>query len=249
MASPFLAIGFYPRLISLLPKPGEWMNTFKHIMGFVMMGVVVWVFSTLGEKNYIPALTLLVGVGFGLWWIGRVPVYEDTGKQLRAWIFGSAAAAAIGWIGFTFLGPVKELYEWKPYFEETLAKHQTEGKTVMLDFTADWCANCQTNFRWAINTPKVKDLVEKNGVVAVKADWTDSNPAIESKLAELNSRSIPVLAIYPAGKPEEVIILRDVVTQQQVLEALKKAGPSQDPAPAPADSGSAAKVVRTDDVR
>ena len=245
MASPFLVIGAYPRLIGLLPKPGEWMNTFKHLMGFVMMGVVIWVFSTLGERNYIPALTLLVGVAFGLWWIGRVPVYEDTGKQVNAWLVGTIAATAIGWFGFAFLGPVKELYEWKPYYEDTLAKYQSEGKTVMLDFTADWCANCQTNFRWAINTQSVKDVVEKNGVVAVKADWTDPNPAIEKKLAELSSRSIPVLAIYPAGKPpEDVIILRDLVTQKQVLEALSDAGPSTAAAPAEQEKSPAEKVAK-----
>jgi thiol:disulfide interchange protein len=248
MASPFLAIGLYPRLIAILPKPGEWMNTFKHLMGFVMMGVVIWVFSTLGAKNYIPALTLLVGVAFGLWWIGRVPIYEDTGKQVNAWLVGTLAAAAIGWFGFAFLGPVKELYEWKPYYEDTLAKYQSEGKTVMVDFTADWCPNCQTNFRWAINTQPVRQVVEKNGVVAVKADWTDPNPEIEKKLAELSSRSIPVLAIYPAGKPpEEVIILRDLVTQQQVLDALGEAGPSKvtgETAPTESEKSPTGKVAK-----
>ncbi len=247
MASPFLAIGLYPRLIAVLPKPGEWMNTFKHLMGFVMMGVTIWVFSTLGVKNYIPALTLLVGVAFGLWWIGRVPVYENVGKQVNAWLVGAIAAVAIGWFGFAFLGPVKELYEWTPYYEDTLAKYQTEGKTVMVDFTADWCANCRTNFRWAINTQPVQQVVEKNGVVAVKADWTDPNPEIEKKLAELSSRSIPVLAIYPAGRPEDVIILRDLVTQQQVIDALAEAGPSKvSGGAAPPESGKspATKVAK-----
>ena len=248
MASPFLLIGAYPRLMAILPKPGEWMNTFKHLMGFVMMGVVIWVFSTLGVKNYIPALTLVVGVAFGRWWLGRVPVYEDTGQPVNAWLVGTIAAAAIGWFGFAFLGPVKELYEWKPYYEDTLAKYQSEGKTVMVDFTADWCANCQTNFRWAINTQPVKAIVEKNGVVAVKADWTDPNPEIEKKLAALSSRSIPVLAIYPAGKPpEDVIILRDLVTQKQVLEALGEAGPSKvtrETAPTESEKSSTGKVAK-----
>lgn len=256
MASPFLVIGLFPRLISRLPKPGEWMNTFKHIMGFVMLGVVIYVFSTLGEKNYIPALILLLGVGFGLWWIGRVPVYEETCKQIKGWIIGSAVAAAAGLVAFGgptimgpwYPGPVPELYKWQPYSEELVAKNQAAGKTVMLDFTADWCLNCQLNFRWAINRQQVKEVVEKNGVVAVKADWTDANDAIKSKLAELSSNSIPVLAIYPAGKgPEDVIVLRDVVTQQQVLEALGKAGASEGSAPAAppvAEKGAKSEVAR-----
>jgi suppressor for copper-sensitivity B len=61
----------------------------------------------------------------------------------------------------------------------------------------------------------------------VLADWSDHNDMIKRKLAELESNSIPVLAIYPAGKPDEVIILRDTLTQKQLLAALEKAGPSE----------------------
>jgi thiol:disulfide interchange protein len=97
----------------------------------------------------------------------------------------------------------------------------------MVDFTADWCLTCQTNFKFALNTPRVKELVERNGVAPLLADWTDHNDTIRRKLEELNSRSIPVLAIYPADKPDEVIVLRDVVTEGQVIQALEQAGASQ----------------------
>jgi thiol:disulfide interchange protein len=73
----------------------------------------------------------------------------------------------------------------------------------------------------------VKDAVEKNGVVPMLADWSDYNDTIKAKLVELQSNSIPLLAIYPAGKPGEVIVLRDLLAESQVLAALEKAGPSQ----------------------
>lgn len=225
MASPFLLIGTVPSLQVLIPKPGEWMNTFKHLMGFAMMGVVIWVLSWFAD-SYIAALTLLVGVAFACWWIGRVPVFEDLDKQIRAWAIGVTAAVAIGCGGFYFLAPVPELYEWRKFDDAALKQLHASNKTVMLDFTADWCANCQINYRFAINTNAVKEVVEKNGVIAVKADWTNYPPGVTQKLHELSSNSIPVLAIYPAGKPDEVIILRDLVTQKQVLDALQKAGPS-----------------------
>ena len=37
MASPYLLIGAFPKLISWLPKPGAWMITFKQITGFVLL--------------------------------------------------------------------------------------------------------------------------------------------------------------------------------------------------------------------
>jgi thiol:disulfide interchange protein len=174
----------------------------------------------------------MMGVWLACWIIGRVPVYEDAGKQLRQWAIGLAAAAAIGWLSFEFLGPVRHLYEWQPYSPATVARLQSEGKTVMVDFTADWCLTCQVNFKYAINTRRVKQLVEKNGVVPVLADWTDYNDLIKQQLANLNSNSIPLLAIYPANSPAEPIVLRDALLERQVLAALEEAGPST---PAAAD--------------
>jgi hypothetical protein len=63
-------------------------------------------------------------------------------------------------------------------------------------------------------------------VVTLLADWTDKNDTIKQALLELNSQSIPLLAIYPADPKREVLLLRDLVTQGDVLEALDEAGPS-----------------------
>jgi suppressor for copper-sensitivity B len=226
MAAPYLVIGAFPGLVRWLPKPGEWMETVKQLMGFVLLGTVVYLFSTINAAWFIPTLALVMGVWLACWIIGKVPVYEDVRKQAQAWGFGVAAAALVGWLSFTYLGPVKHLYEWQPYAPAEIAKLQTEGKTVMVDFTADWCLTCQVNFRTAINTRKVKDVVEKNGVVPMLADWSDHNDTIKTKLQELNSNSIPLMVIYPAGKPGEVIVLRDALLERHVLEALEQAGPS-----------------------
>ena len=72
----------------------------------------------------------------------------------------------------------------------------------MVDFTAKWCPNCQLNLIRAINTPRVEQVVNKYGVVPLKADWTDPSPDIDRMLHALNSRSIPVLAIFPAESSE-----------------------------------------------
>jgi suppressor for copper-sensitivity B len=229
MASPYLVIGAFPGLVKWLPKPGAWMETFKQIMGFVLLGTVVYLFSTINSDWFIPTLALMMGVWLACWWIGRVPIYEETSKQVWAWIGGCAAATLVGYLSFTFLSPVKHLYEWQSYSPDKIAALQSEGKTVMVDFTADWCLTCQANFRFAINTSRVKEAVEKHQIVPMLADWTDESEEIKQRLAELDSNSIPLLAIYPAGKPGEVVVLRDVITEGQLLEALEKAAPSGSP--------------------
>ena len=98
----------------------------------------------------------------------------------------------------------------------------------MVDFTANWCPNCKINSRFAIETDSVRQLAAANGVVPLLADWTDRSPTIKKALEDLGCNSIPVLAIWPA-KPagEEVIVLSDLLRESQVLDALKKAGPSK----------------------
>ncbi len=123
-------------------------------------------------------------------------------------------------------GPQDKVLPWENYSKVALSEAQSEGRTVLVNFTANWCLTCKYNLKTAINTQEVKKVVNRNGVVTLLADWTDESDEIKQSLAELNSKSIPLLAIYPAGKPEEVIVLRDVITQSQLVEALEKAGPS-----------------------
>jgi thiol:disulfide interchange protein len=98
----------------------------------------------------------------------------------------------------------------------------------MVDFSANWCLTCKANLKFAIDTRAVAAKVEENQVVPVLADWTDKSPVIKEALNKLGSNSIPLLAIYPAGgSDKDVIVLRDVLTEGQVLEALEKAGASK----------------------
>jgi thiol:disulfide interchange protein len=227
MALPYLIIGIEPSLVRWLPKPGAWMDTFKQLMGFVLLGTVVYLFSTIKKDYYLPTLTMIVGIWFGCWIIGRVPSWAEWFERTKSWTVGIAWATAITAAAFYFLAPWPHLYHWTPYSHEALVKAQTEGKTVMVDFTASWCQTCQWNFFSAINTAAVKEAVEKNGVQPLLADWSEPSEEIEQKLADLRSRSIPLLAIYPANKPGEYILLKDLITQQQLLKALDEAGPSK----------------------
>ena len=77
----------------------------------------------------------------------------------------------------------------------------------------------------AIEKREVLALVEKNRVVPLLADWTDESPVIKKALNELGANSIPLLAIWPPHG--EAIVLKDLVTKGQVLDALTKAGPSK----------------------
>jgi suppressor for copper-sensitivity B len=229
MALPYLLIGAFPQLIRWLPKPGVWMDTFKHVMGFVMLGTVAFIFSFMQKDYVVPTFVLLIGLWAACWWIGLVPGYASLGKRFLAWGQGGVFAALVGWFAFTQLTPGHEVIAWQPFSRTELARLSSEGKTVFVDFSADWCATCKLNLKLAVDTDAVAKALEKNGVVPMLADWTDGSEEIKQMLESLGSNSIPVLAIFPADRPGEAFVLRDAVTKSQVLHAIDRAGPSRAP--------------------
>ena len=73
----------------------------------------------------------------------------------------------------------------------------------------------------------VDELIKKNGVVALKADWTDGSPEIKKTLKKYGSNTLPFVLVFPANDPSNPIILRDLITKGDVLKALQEAGPSK----------------------
>ncbi len=225
MSAPYLLIGFRPKLIAWLPKPGDWMVTLKQLMAFLFLGTVAFFFSQFSDTQKVPVFVSLIAVWFGCWIIGKVPNYADLGKRISAWLGGIAAATVISVGAFHYLEQIKEL-DWQDYNEARLQQLRNEGKTVMVDFGAKWCVNCIVNYEVALNTAKTRKVMDELGAVAMYADWTDPDEKIKQKLSELESRSIPLLVIYPGDRSKDPIIMRDLVTQQAVVDALRRAGAS-----------------------
>jgi thiol:disulfide interchange protein len=158
-----------------------------------------------------------------------VSALEQAGPSQGTVVGGPFADQTTSWSG-------KQL-PWEVYTENALAAHLADGKTVVLDFSARWNLTCMANHELAINTRRVADMVERNGVKALFADFTDLNPELKKKLAEFDSNSIPLLAIYPAGEPGQPIVLHGALTEVHVLQALEQAGPSKTAATATAMAG------------
>lgn len=271
MASPYLLIGAFPSLVRFLPKPGAWMETFKQIMGFVLLGTVVYIFTFLQSSYVVPTVGLLFAIWGACWWIGRQMARAATAPA-RTWL-EAAAWLAVAWLVLfpgldaRVAGPLafrglhrvmdgrhRELIERESAL--ALEKLRAEGyalvktdspgaapagpNTVLVDFTADWCLTCKTFEAQVLNTPEVRRLVVENAVVALKADWTHQPPEVTRLMDLLGARQVPVVAIFPADDPNRpTAVFRGAYTQQQVLDALRRAGPSKRAGPAPGATAAA----------
>lgn len=238
MASPYLLIGAFPELLRFLPKPGAWMETFKILMGFVLMGTVVYLLAVLKPEYVVPTVGLLFGLSFMCWLIGRISPVVDFMAKLRTWSQGAAVVCVI-WI---VMFPGLDLGRLRiPGLAAVMAKKfappptvAVKGpasvvvgpKTVLVAFTADWCQTCHYYENTVLHTAPVIDSLRRLGVVTVKADWSQDSPQVTEMLDVLGSRQIPVIAIFSAKDPNHPSVFRGGYAQQELLNALDKAGAS-----------------------
>jgi thiol:disulfide interchange protein DsbD len=115
---------------------------------------------------------------------------------------------------------------WRPFNRAVFEQLVAENKTVLVDFTADWCLTCKTLEALVLNTQDTRQAVDRNGVVTLQADWTRGAPEVTEMLELLGSKQVPVVAIFPAGDPNRPIVFRGGYTKQALLDAIEKAGPS-----------------------
>jgi len=231
MASPYLVIGAFPAAVKWLPKPGNWMVRLKEFAGFVLMGTVIFIVHILQDDYTIPALVMLLGIALGLWMIGNL---YDINSHIRHKNFVRTSAllltGGICLFGYSLTLKSETELPWQPFSETALRSSLAENKTVLIDFSADWCLTCKRNEKFALNTRETLDLVNQHEVVTYYADYTGESPEIKRWLDKFKSISVPLTVIFPAGKPDDPIILRDLYTKNKLIDNLKQAVSDREPA-------------------
>jgi len=216
-------------------------------MGFVLLGTVVFIFTFMELQYIVPTIGLLFGLWAACWWIGRMPPTANRTKKMQRWAEAAAFAGVVWLVVFPGIGAVlpggyglpgltgvmQSRLEEK--IDVAVAIRMTEmtrpedigENTVLVDFTADWCLTCKTLELTVLNTRDVREAVNRNRVITLKADWTRADPEVTRMLELLGSKQVPVVAIFPAGDPNRPIVLRGGYTQKTLLKALEDAGPSK----------------------
>jgi thiol:disulfide interchange protein DsbD len=232
MSLPYFLLTAKPAWMRFLPKPGTWMERLKQLMGFIMLGVVVWLLGVLGQSRGIEPLIAVSSFLLVL--------------AVACWIYGAFPGRAVAWLAmiallvggyFVFLNgklnaapsnaasagePASEGgLTWAPWTPERVADAAKSGQPVFIDFTADWCLNCKYNEKFVINSEPVRDALKSKKVLTLKADWTNGDPAITAILRKYGRAGVPVYMLYPGGSAEPVLF-PEILTQASVLGELQK---------------------------
>ncbi|MBN9693151.1 MAG: thioredoxin family protein [Verrucomicrobia bacterium] len=97
LATPYLLLSIQPAWLKFLPKPGNWMITFKVLMGFPMLATAVWLLSLsadqYGEGGVFLVGMFLVCVSLAAWVFGH---FIQTGTGNPKWSWGTVVAALAG---------------------------------------------------------------------------------------------------------------------------------------------------------
>ena len=230
MALPYLLLSAFPHLVNRVPKSGPASELIKQVMGLFMLAAAAYFLgvgisallsspSNPPSKIYWWPVMGLVAAG-GTWLALRTlalarkksikTVFVSLGLILMVLPIGGAMRLADE-------GPIN----WTYYTPERFGTAIERGKTVVMDFTAEWCLNCKVLEESVLHDQRIINLLAQENIVPMKVDITGNNPAGKAKLKAVDSLTVPLLVVFaPDGNP---VFKSDFYTVDQVLDAVEKA--------------------------
>lgn len=110
---------------------------------------------------------------------------------------------------------------WQPFSQELFENAQRNRQSVIINFTANWCLNCQYNKITVYETKEIHEILKEKNVLALTADLTNENLPAQMLMEELNAKSIPFLAIFDGNHFTSPIVFYDIVSKKSVIKALE----------------------------
>jgi thiol:disulfide interchange protein DsbD len=208
MGTPLLIVGASAG--RLLPKAGPWMNLVKKLFGAMMLAVAAWMLARVVPERIalllwaVPALVL----AWLLWFELRAHTRTAWGLRvagLAAAVYGIALAAGSALGGTDPLAPIPAFapkMHALPFrtirsiaeLDREVAQAQTQGRSVLVDFTADWCTSCREMERFTFSDPGVQEALKRT--VLLRADVTRNDADDQALLRRFGIFGPPTIAFY-----------------------------------------------------
>lgn len=217
-ALPFLLVAYVPGLLSRLPKPGAWMDSFKQFLAFPMFGAAIWLAWVLslqaGSSGILKLLLAGLALSFAIWLWGKSGMVS---KVLSALMLLLAIALPL-----MISAPDGEAdLKADSWSTQAVSDARKAGRPVFVDFTAAWCVTCKVNEGLVLKTKKTAKLFERTDTKFLVADWTNKDDIIAAELKRHGRAGVPLYLVYRPGS-KEAEILPQVLTHDILKAALEK---------------------------
>ena len=215
---PYILLSIFPGLVSILPKPGQWMETFKQFMAFPMMLTALWLIWVLSSQiSSFQLILVLLGISLIVffYWLNQLNITSATGKRFRVFVY------LFIFVSIFLTLPTQNIstQENTNVFSEAELNKKLEQGPVFLNFTADWCITCKVNERVALKTKNTLNLFKEKEIFYMEADWTNKNKVIAEKLESFGRSSIPLYVFYPE-RDKQPIILPEILSESVIEDYL-----------------------------
>ncbi len=200
----------------LLPKAGPWMDNIKAVFGFMLLGLAVWMLDRILPSAITMGLYAALAVFAGVWF-GAFRSMPDGASGVA--MFGKAISLLLVLYGATLgvgalsgsgnpLQPLDRLTGTAPVkhalpfalvksvddFEAARTAAAADGKTLMLDFYADWCVSCKEMEAWTFTDATVQAALADT--VLIQADVTANDEVDQALLEHFGIFGPPTIVFY-----------------------------------------------------
>ena len=217
MASPYLLIALFPKLVNFLPKPGIWMIYVKYFLGLLLLATVVWLSNILLNFFNIYFLVISLFVLLVITYRRKFPLLKNT-ITLASIIFIFFSTSLQIFQQHSLSGEEKD---WVSFFTVDIDQLVAQDKIIFLDITADWCATCQFNKINVLNSDNIIKQFKDNSVTLIRADWTKPNERVNLFLEKYDRFGIPFNAFFSKKFPDG-ILLSELLSEKEIVNAINK---------------------------
>ena len=222
MGLPLCVLAVFSGAIDRLPRSGDWMVWIRKLMGWVLIGMAVYMITPLFPNILLKALFLSgIGIiaGIHLGWL------DKTGGSLYPFsiikkISGITIILAAS-IYFVLSAYHREGIQWTPYNPDLLINSALEKKPVVLDIYADWCLPCRELEKSVFTDPEIVELSKK--VVTARLDLTKRYPSQDQILSQYDISGVPTIIFFNrVGFEEKELRIISIVEKKDFLHRMEK---------------------------
>ena len=218
LAAPYVLLLAVPGLVDRIPRGGAWLARIEELMGFVLLGGAVFFLGSIAAPAMQRATAFALGALFILWAVWHLLNRESTASRLLP----AVCVALVGSLVAADSLRDNQPLPWQPFSPERRAAALQQNRTVLIEFTADWCINCKVLERTVYSDAEVIAFAGETGLLAMQVDMTRADARQQQLLRSYGGGGIPFAVVLDGGG-KVISRFPDLFGASQLIEAITNA--------------------------